>query len=489
MSTENIPPTNQESEYQKQLLSILDNSEMDIKSYWRWFVSSGGTLMDGISIMIIGISLHLLSNKLDSFMIGMIGAALLLGAVFGSNIGGSLADTLGRKKILIANMLIMASGAVLSIFSFSPWLLFAGQLIIGLGIGSDFAVSSTYISETTPIKKRSVLMITTIAFQSAGLILAGVLAWIILDILNVSNIWQYLFAIEVLFSLFFFISRFTIFESPRWLMTKGKNTEALEIIQKMHPEQSQTFKGYTPLVGSEVHKVALPLKLKDKDKEKYSLIFTKTYIKRTILAAVPWFLMDIATYGVGLFTPIILASLINESKLTVLKVQEMHNVLGSTLIDLFLLFGFLLAMYFVPKYGKIKMQIIGFGGMVIGMAMLFLASYWHLQGTEYKIVVFGGFILFNLLMNMGPNATTFALPTELFPTNVRSTGSGFSAGFAKIGATLGVFLFPIFKDEFGTATVLAGVSIISLIGVLVTVIFSEELKESQSLETYHRKQP
>ena len=59
--------------------------------------------------------------------------------------------------------------------------------------------------------------------------------------------------------------------------------------------------------------------------------------------------------------------------------------------------------------------------------------------------VFAGFILFNLAMNAGPNATTFTLAPELFPTGIRASASGFAAATAKVGATLGIFVLPQVK--------------------------------------------
>jgi len=141
---------NHELNEHKQMLSILDESKMTAKHYWLWFIASGGTLIDGISVMMIGITLHLMSNKLSAMMMGLIGASLVLGAVFGSNIGGKLSDKLGRKKLLIANMFCILIGSIFSSVSFSPWVLLGGQLIIGAGIGSDFATSGAYIAEIIP---------------------------------------------------------------------------------------------------------------------------------------------------------------------------------------------------------------------------------------------------------------------------------------------------------------------------------------------------
>jgi predicted MFS family arabinose efflux permease len=89
-------------------------------------------------------------------------------------------------------------------------------------------------------------------------------------------------------------------------------------------------------------------------------------------------------------------------------------------------------------------------------------------------LVFAGFIVFNLLMNAGPNSTTFTLAPILFPTQLRATASGFAASVAKIGATLGVFMLPILKGRFGVPTVLGMMAAVSVLGLVVTLIFGHE---------------
>jgi predicted MFS family arabinose efflux permease len=88
--------------------------------------------------------------------------------------------------------------------------------------------------------------------------------------------------------------------------------------------------------------------------------------------------------------------------------------------------------------------------------------------------VFTGFILFNVLMNAGPNSTTFTLAPILFPTQWRATAGGFAAGVAKLGATIGVFLLPIVKQKFGVPSVLGIVVAVSLLGLVLTAILGRE---------------
>jgi predicted MFS family arabinose efflux permease len=119
------------------------------------------------------------------------------------------------------------------------------------------------------------------------------------------------------------------------------------------------------------------------------------------------------------------------------------------------------------------MQAIGFAGMAAGMLVLVVAV--GLTNSSLHIpLVFAGFIMFNLLMNAGPNSTTFTLAPILFPTQLRGTAGGFAAGVAKLGATFGVFLLPILKEKFGVSSVLGIVSAVSLLGLVVTLILGRE---------------
>ena len=146
--------------------------------------------------------------------------------------------------------------------------------------------------------------------------------------------------------------------------------------------------------------------------------------------------MDIATYGVGLFTPTILGAIDVSLKGVGVIGRDFADARGSAVIDLFLLFGFLVGIWAVPRFGRIRMQAVGFAGMAFGMLVLMIAvSLSNSPGGAGHIpLVFAGFILFNLLMNTGPNSTTFTLAPILFPTQLRDNASGFAAGVAKMGA-------------------------------------------------------
>jgi MFS transporter, putative metabolite transport protein len=252
-------------------------------------------------------------------------------------------------------------------------------------------------------------------------------------------------------------------------MAGGRFAAAAQSFIRIMPEQREAVLQLTGNAGNQ----SLTTSVASARSPGIAILFSRAYRARTVLVAVPWFLMDIATYGVGLFTPIILGAIEVAGKTGGVIANDFAAAKGSGAIDLFLLFGFLFGIWAVPKFGRIRMQAIGFASMAFGMLLLMIAV--CLANSSLRIpLVFTGFILFNLLMNAGPNSTTFTLAPILFPTQLRATASGFAAGVAKIGATFGVFVLPILKGKFGVPAVLGMVVAVSVLGLVVTLVFGRE---------------
>jgi MFS family permease len=451
----------------QRLTLLLDESSLNRIQRWLWVLSTGGTLLDGYAIFVLGVAMPIIvaDFHIQPGVVGLIGASLVFGAVIGAGVGGPMADHLGRKKLMLADMIIITAGACISAVANGPAMLFIGQLLVGMGVGIDFPVSSSYVSEILPKPSRARMMVATIACQSVGMLLAAAVTLFLLRS-GSAQAWRLFLATEAAVALLFFVLRMSAPESPHWLMSRGKFAEAAQAFIRIVPAQRQAvwqLTGNQEQLASPVPHVngGLPI------------LFSRRYRARTALVTIPWFLMDIATYGVGLFTPTILGAIEISRGTHGLNAHDFGLAEGSAIIDLFLLIGFLLGIWIVPRFGQIRMQAIGFAGMAVGM--LILAAAVGLTNSNLHVpLVFAGFIMFNLLMNAGPNSTTFTLAPILFPTQLRATAGGFAAAIAKLGATFGVFLLPILKEKFGVPSVLGIVSGVSLLGLLVTLIFKCE---------------
>jgi MFS transporter, putative metabolite transport protein len=457
----------------QRLTALLDEAPLKAIQRWLWVLSTGGTLLDGFVIFVLGVAMPLIIAEFHFTpdVVGLIGASLVFGAVFGAGLGGPLADRLGRKKLMLADMIIIGAGAVTSALSNGFATLFIGQLLVGVGVGIDFPASSSYVSEVIPKRSRARMMVATIACQSVGMLLAAAITLALLKNIHSAQNWRFFLATEGVIAFLFFLLRLSAPDSPHWLMVRGKFAEAAQAFIRLMPEQREAALQITSDAGNQgVANAVAPAK------PGIAVLFSRDCRARTVLVAVPWFLMDIATYGVGLFTPIILGAIDVAGKEGGVIARDFADARGSAAIDLFLLLGFVLGIWAVPRFGRIRMQAIGFAGMAFGMLLLMIAvSLSNSSASAGHIpLVFAGFILFNLLMNAGPNSTTFTLAPILFPTQLRATASGFAAGVAKMGATLGVFVLPILKGTFGVPAVLGMMAAVSLLGLVVTLVFGHE---------------
>ena len=258
------------------------------------------------------------------------------------------------------------------------------------------------------------------------------------------------------------LGRLTVTESPAWLLAHGRPDAAREAARRLlhrdppYPRSIVLAADPAPAAG---------------DEDGFGALFRGTNRRATILAAVPWFLQDLGTYGIGIFTPTILAlSLGHEAahprNIADVICQDIGAARSAAFLDLLLIVGIVAAVLLADRVGRIRLQIAGFVGCAAGLLLAVLSL--HMEGTGQTVLLFAGFMLFNLMTNMGPNAQTYLLAGEVFPTRVRGRGAGFAASFAKIGAVTTVFLFPVVLHGLGTDLLLAILIGTSLLGALVT---------------------
>jgi putative MFS transporter len=475
----------QQTSHQQAMLAMLDRAPMGWPHYWIFLLSTGGTMLGGVSVFTLGVALPLLiqSFAIDATMQGLLGAALLAGAVPGAALGGALADRFGRKPLMLIDAAVMIAGGLVATFATDPAMLALGLFIFGVGVGIDYPVSSSYVAEWMPAAARSRVMVATITFQAVGFMLVAALTATILAVVDSATAWRGFMATLVGLPVLFLLGRLFMQESPRWLMGKGRNRDAASAIGAVIAADRAQLAALGDGAADAVHLVAkAPEAVKTLGA---AALFGKAYRKRTALACLPWFLMDIASYGIGLFTPMLLADLHFSSTRSGVVAVDFSEIGGTSLIDIFLVIGFLAAFWLIPRYGHLRPQVWGFLGMTFGMLALVGAMWLGDPLHPAVAVIFAGFVLFNLAMNAGPHSTTFALPAELFPTQLRGAGSGFASASAKVGAALGAFVLPVIKAEYGLSAVLLLVAAVSLAGALITALLVEELGGAASLEDRH----
>ncbi len=462
------------------MTALLDSAPLGPVHYRLWILSTAGTLLSGASMVALGAGLPLLIPQfhLSPALVGLAGATLMGGTVLGALVEGRLADRFGRRPVLIGNMVWLLFSALLVALAPSAPVLVVGELLLGMGIGGDFPVGSSYISEFMPQNHRGRMMAASIALQPAGMVLtAGLALELLARTSPLPEPWRWLMAFQAVLVLPYIVARWRMPESVRWLMARGKNREAAEILGRFVPEKRLLLRRMASELGSHRHHVS---RLPQERTRHWTAIFSRAYRRRTLLVTLPWFLMDIATYGVGLFTTLLLGAIHPGKGTHRLLGWDWENTLHSGVADLFLLAGALGALWLVPRFGRIQMQVWGFWGMCIGMLVLWLGN----AGNWTVAAILGAFGAYNISMTLGPNATTFILPAEMYPTEVRAFGAGFAAAAAKMGATLSVFALPLLQNAAGVGTVLLAMVLVSAAGAILTYTFRVE-GHGLTLEEHH----
>jgi MFS transporter, putative metabolite transport protein len=438
-----------------------------------WALAAAGKFFEGFVVFMTGVALPLIARQFEigPAQHGLVTAASLCGILIGAVGLGSLSDHFGRKSMFVVEMIIFTAflGAAVFCNSF-PSLVFC-LFGLGLALGCDYPTAHMIISENIPSTSRGKLVLAAFAFQAVGALGGAVVGYAVLVAVPNLNAWRWMFATAVVPALAVTIGRFYITESANWLHTRGavdRATVAARRLLLRTPQYPQNIVLSSQGVSSGGH---------GHSGGSFLSLFQKRYRRATILASVPWFLQDLGTYGIGIFTPTILATALGHKAEHVRSMSDLISnatlaARGDAMITVLLIIGIAFAVVLADKVGRIRLQILGFIGCAVGLLIASLSV--DFSGSLKITLIFVGFMLFDFMTNLGPNAQTYLLAGEVFPTAIRGKGAGFAAAFAKIGAVATAFLFPILLDTIGTRLLLYGLIVAFVLGAVVTWFFRIE---------------
>jgi MFS family permease len=434
-----------------------------------WFLSAMGVFLDGFDLFLLGVALPFIARDFSpsAWQLGLIAAIAPVGAIFGTAIGGRLCDRFGRRPVFIVDLGIFIVFAVASALAWNVTSLLVFRFILGIGVGADYPISATYVSEFMPARLRGRMLVGAFSFQALGSLTGAAIGLLILLVYPHPDAWRFMLAAGAVPALVVLVLRRSTPESPRWCEMHGRAGEAAAICSQ--------------LAGRDVQLAA-----SDEKTLPWSALYSRPFIRRTLLTTIPWFLMDVCLYGIGLFTPIILATLGFGAATGSYVAADIRSTQGAVFLDSFLVIGFAIAIWQIDHIGRIRLQMIGFIGMTLGLLLVGLGAVSRASGSQDISAILIGFALFNLMVNAGPNPTTYTLPAEIFPTALRGSGNGNAAAAGKIGAATGIFLLPILRVGVGVPILMAIVAGVSFAGFLVTGALGEGIApERRLLEEIH----
>ena len=426
------------------------------------FISGAGFFADAYDLFAISIALVFLKQvwSLTASEISLISSAALFGAVIGPFIFGRIGDIFGRKYIYGVEAALLSAGALASAFSINPTMLWITRFILGLGVGGDYPISATLMSEYAPARSRGLFVAGVFSMQGWGIVTAALLGLGLLSArVNPDIAWRVILGFGAVMPALVIYFRRRVHETPRFeYFVKGDVEGARRAIKDVL-RQDVEINGVNNVNNG------------------FRSNFIK-YLPAILGTAIPWFMLDVFFYGMNIFGPFITSAMgLANNPLAGIYVQ-LYVVLA------FLVPGYYVAAFLVDRMGRKSMQIMGFSMVAIAylIAALMLRS-----GLIIPTAILALYGLAQFFTNVGPNVTTFIIPTEVFPTRFRTTGHGIAAGSGKLGATLAALLIPLFFPITSNAlsetvklqimsNLLLTLVVVAIVGIIFTAIFIKEPK-------------
>ncbi|KAF2643464.1 MFS general substrate transporter [Massarina eburnea CBS 473.64] len=388
------------------------------------------------------------------------------GAIFGQVIFGYLADVLGRKKMYgVELMIIISTTLAQSLCGESNALSIIGVLIfyrvlMGIGVGGDYPLSAVITAEFASTKHRGGIIAAVFAMQGFGQLAASIVSIILVAIFKdalisvpsvascsgdcivaVDRMWRILIAFGGVPGWFALYYRLTIPETPRYTFDVLYDVEKASV-------DTQRYRYGKP--GNTINAIEQAQTRRDMGKyqtprptvgEILRFYTTRSNAIKLFGTAFSWFFLDLAFYGLS-FSSASLLSTMGFDKRDNLYVTLRSKALGHiVLICAGAIPGYWMTVFTIDRLGRKPIQIGGFAILTIIFCVLGFA--WRGLTRVHLLILY---VLAQFFFNFGPNATTFITPAEIFPTRVRSTGHGLSAGFGKLGAVIAqVFFAPMIK--------------------------------------------
>jgi PHS family inorganic phosphate transporter-like MFS transporter len=433
------------------VVAALDEASLS-RVHLRAVLASGvGFFTDAYDLFVIGIASTLITKDwhLSSGHLAILNSTMLAAACRGACVLGRYADVAGRKRVYWLVAAIMIAGAVGSALSGSFWVLIGFRFLLGFGVGGDYPVSAVMVSEYANRKDRGKLVGMVFGTQALGLIVGPLIALTLLGS-GISNdvAWRVLLALGAVPAAAVIYLRCRMPESPRYQAQVQRR--AAQAASRMPAQAGGPPDGAGP--GDARPELGLR-----------AFLTSRRWLITLAGTAGCWFLLDYAYYGNTISTPQILG-LISPGASTMTKIALQLAIFVVAAVP-----GYVLAIVRLDRIGHRRLQLAGFAVMALCFGIIAAVPGMTTMVVPF-LLVYGVSYFFT---EFGPNMTTFVMPSELYPVSMRATGHGISAGIGKLGAFIGVFLFPVLQTSFGLRGTLLLTAGVSVLGFALTLVLPE----------------
>ena len=429
---------------------------------WSIVVALAGFLFGFDTVVISGADkkLQALWGSSDMFHGTVVMAMALWGTVIGAMFGGIPTDKLGRKKTLIWIGIFYTVSALGSAMVNDPYTFAFFRFLGGLGVGASTIAAPAYVSEIAPPKDRGRL----VALYQFNIVLGILIAFFSNYLLsNVGeNAWRWMIGVEAIPAVIYTLLVFTVPKSPRWLLLKGRDNEAIHTLKILYPDKN-------------VDEVIAEIKASQSTHvDSKETIFMKKYRLPLTLAFLIAFFNQFSGINAFLYYA---PRIFQEAGL-----GESTALLSSIGIGVTNLVFTLVGVALIDRLGRKPLMFIGSIGYIISLSLVAMAFFLNWEGMSVPIFLF----IFIASHAIGQGAVIWVFISEIFPDHLRATGQSFGTSTHWILAAIIPSLVPFLFAEIGAGVVFA-IFAFMMVLQLIFVIFMMPETKGVSLEELEKK--
>jgi sugar porter (SP) family MFS transporter len=174
---------------------------------------------------------------LSDLQVGIVISSLVFAAAVGALIGGKISDAIGRRTSIIVLAVMFFVGVLVAVFSPNFAILVAGRIVLGLAVGGASTVVPVFLAELAPFEIRGSITGRNELAIVVGQFAAFVVNYVLLATLgHVHGLWRIMFGVCALPAIALFFGMMRMPESPRWLVEKGRDEQALAVLKSVRSE-------------------------------------------------------------------------------------------------------------------------------------------------------------------------------------------------------------------------------------------------------------
>lgn len=353
----------------------------------------------GYDLAVIGGAVLIIKKQfgLSSVMQEIVVSAALAGAMLGAALGGTLAEGWGRWRVFMLATVAALAGTVASALAPQAVWLIIGRAVTGAAFGMVAFVAPLHIAELAPADSRGKLVsLYTLA------IMLGVLGSCLVDYACCpSESWRWMLGLGALPAALIIFGLWYLPESPRWLMTKARHSEARAVLTRLRGTES---------VEEEI--IAIHQSLSQQHGTCAEL-FSQTVRPFLIIGIC----LAIIRQSTGVNISVLYAPTVFE--MTGFE-SAASDILASVAVAAIFVVMTLVAMQLLDRWGRRPLLLMGLAGMVLSLALLGLAFQFSHLGHALQLIALISLMFFSAFWVLGPGSVVFLLIAEIFPLKIRS---------------------------------------------------------------------